>query len=124
MRSSYPREMFEDTRGVVIAGNDGKVIAQNRPARHLLGAGTGKFCWEVVGGLDNAENLPCRHGCVMELLARGMDSSQHTEFKVCGIRHQLTCIPVDGVAVCLLGQMGSDARTIWKTLSPAVPSAR
>ena len=110
--------MFENTRPVVIAGDDGKVIAQNSPARGLLGPGTGKYCWDVVGGLENAEFLPCRHGCVMELLARGMDTSQHTEFKLCGIRHQLTCIPVDGVAVCLLGQIGSEARSIWKTLSP------
>ena len=118
MHRSYPREMFENALPVVVAGDDGKVIAQYRPARELLGPGTGKYCWDVVGGLEDVDTLPCRYGCVMDLLARGMDCSQRTEFKLSGIRHQLTCIPVDGAAVCLLGQMGTDARSIWKDLSP------
>ncbi|MEZ5553486.1 MAG: LuxR C-terminal-related transcriptional regulator [Pseudomonadales bacterium] len=118
MRSSYSEEMFEKSICVVVAGEDGRVIAQNRPARALLGSGTGKFCWDVVGNLPDAEQLPCEKGCVMELLARGMDTAQHTEFKVCGVRHELTCVAVDGAAICLLGQMGRDAKALWRTLSP------
>lgn len=110
--------MFEDTRPVIIAGADGTVIAQNKPARRLLGPGTGKYCWDVVGGLEDAENLPCRPGCVLALLASGMDCSQHTELKVGGIRHQLTCIPVNGAAVCMLSCMSSESPTPWQSLSP------
>ncbi len=117
MSTSYSEKMFETKHPVVVAGEDGRVIALNKSARGLLGPGIGEYCWEVVGGLENAEMLPCSEGCVVELLARGPGTSQHTKFKVDGVRHQLTCIPVDGMAVCLLGQMGKDARSIWKTLS-------
>lgn len=118
MRKSYSDEKFENSVSVVVAGDDGRVISQNPRARTLLGSGTGKFCWDVFANLPEAEQLPCRQGCVLELLEKGMDCTQHTELKVSGIRHELTCIPVERTAVCLLGQIRKDAKTIWKTLSP------
>ena len=111
-------EMFESSISVVIAGDDGRVIAQNQSARTLLGSSAGQYCWDVVGNLPDAEQLPCRRGCVLALLERGMDSAQRSRIKVRGIQHELTCIPVNRTAVCLLGQIGRDARTIWKDLSP------
>jgi len=62
--------------------------------------------------------LPCRKGCVLKLLAVGMDCSQNTQFKVSGQRHQLSCIPVNGVVVCMLNHMGSESPKSWQTLSP------
>jgi DNA-binding CsgD family transcriptional regulator len=113
--SSY---IFDNTRPVVCAGGDGTVISQNKPARRMLGSGTGKYCWDVVGKLEGAEQLPCRKGCVLELLAVGMDCSQHTEFKLAGKRHHLSCVPVNGVVVCMLTPMGCEAPNFLESLSP------
>jgi DNA-binding CsgD family transcriptional regulator len=110
--------MFDNTRPVIIAGGDGNVIAQNKPARRLLGPGTGKYCWDVMGSLEDTEMLPCREGCVLKLLSVGMDCSQNTQFKLGGQRHQLSCIPVNGMVVCTLNQMGSESPKAWQALSP------
>ena len=111
---------FDDTRPVVVAGGDGAVIAQNKSARRLLGPGTGKYCWDVVGKLevDEGETLPCRRGCVLDLLASGMDCSEHTQFKVGGKRHHIACVPVGGVVVCMLSATGSESPKFWQCLSP------
>ncbi len=111
-------DMFDDTRPVVVAGSNGTVIAQNKLARQMMGPGTGKYCWDVVGKLDDAEMLPCRHGCVRDLMASGMDCSQHKQFKLGGKRHQLSCIPVNGVVVCMLNSMSSESPETWQALSP------
>lgn len=108
----------DDTDPVVITGNDGRVMAQNEVARGLLGSANGRYCWDVVGGLEGAEDLPCRRGCVMELLERTGEAAQHVRVKVNGVRHELTCSPVDGVAVCVLHQLGSEGKSLWKDLSP------
>jgi DNA-binding CsgD family transcriptional regulator len=110
--------MFDSSRPVIIAGGDGSVIAQNKPARRMLGSGTGKYCWDVMGRLDDTEMLPCREGCVVKLLAVGMDCSQNTQFKLSGQRHQLSCIPVNGVVVSMLNPLGSESPKSWQTLSP------
>ncbi len=112
------RNTFGDTRPVIVAGGDGSVIAQNKPARRLLGSGTGKYCWDVMGELDESESLPCSEGCVLRLLAAGMDCSHHTQFKLHGQRHQLSCIPANGVVVCMLSPMGSESPKEWQALSP------
>ena len=110
--------MFDNSRPVVVAGGDGHIIAQNKPARRLLGPGTGKYCWDVVGKLADTEMLPCREGCVLKLLAVGMDCSQHTQFKLRGQRHQLSCVPVNGMVVSTLTPLGSEAPKAWQALSP------
>jgi DNA-binding CsgD family transcriptional regulator len=108
---------FDGTHPVVIAGGDGTVIAQNKPARRMLGPGTGKYCWDVVGKLEDAEDLPCHHGCVMELLASGMDWSQQSRFTLGGERHHLSCVPANGMVVCMLSRMRSGSSKLWPTLS-------
>jgi DNA-binding CsgD family transcriptional regulator len=102
---------------VVVTGGDGNVIAQNKPARRMLGPGTGKPCWDVVGKLKDAEMLPCRNGCVLELLASGKNCSRHTRFRLGGKDHNLSCIPVNGVVVCMLGPMGNKSSKVWPSLS-------
>ncbi len=110
--------MSYDTPAVIVAAEDGNVIAQNKPARRMLGPGTGKYCWDVVGKLEDAEMLPCRRGCVLELLVSGMDSSQHAQFKLGGKHHQLSCIPVNGMVVCMLSPMGRESPEVCQSLSP------
>ncbi len=114
--SSY--DMFDDSRPVVVAGGDGSVVAQNKPARRMLGPGTGEFCWDVMGRLEHTENMPCREGCVVKLLAVGLDCSQHKQFTLGGQRHQLSCIPVNGMVVCMLNPLGGETPKAWQTLSP------
>jgi DNA-binding CsgD family transcriptional regulator len=110
--------IVDDARPVFVAGGDGNIITQNKPARRLLGPGTGKYCWEVVRGMDGASKLPCRRGCVLELIASGMDSSQHAEFKLGGECHTLSCTPVNGAVVCMLSSTSDQAGKLLEPLSP------
>jgi DNA-binding CsgD family transcriptional regulator len=102
---------------VVVASEDGKLVSQNAPARRLMGEGWGKPCWQVVGGLENAEDLPCQKGCVGRLIAEGMNRAQHTDIKLDGRRHHLTCIPLDDVAVCMLRAGGEKQPKKWEALT-------
>jgi DNA-binding CsgD family transcriptional regulator len=87
---------------VVVARRDGTLVSQNGPARHLMGAGEGKPCWEVVGGLE-AEGLPCQTNCVGRLLDAGLERTQLVDLKLAGREHRLTCVPVvDDLVVCVL----------------------
>ena len=109
--------MSENTHPVVITGGDGNVIALNKPARRMLGPGTGKPCWDVVGKLEDAKMLPCRNGCALELLASDDNNSRHTSFKLGGKDHQLSCIHVNGVVVCMLSSMSDKSSKVWPSLS-------
>ena len=106
-----------ETPPVVVAGGDGVVISQNRSARRMMGSGTGKYCWDVVGKLEDAEMLPCRPGCVITLLAAGMDCSRHTQFKLGGKSHHISCVPVNGAVVCTLDPKSSKPPKAWQSLS-------
>lgn len=108
----------DDTPPVVVAGGDGIVVAQNRAARRLLEPGTGKYCWDVVGKLKGAEALPCRRGCVVELLAAGMDRSTQAEFKLHGKRHNISCVPVSGAVICVLSPTNNETPQSLQSLSP------
>lgn len=110
--------MFNDSHPVIVAGEDGNVIAQNRSARRVLGLATGKYCWEVIGKLKDAEKLPCSNGCVLKLLESGMDSSQYSQFKQGGKQRSLSCVPVNGVVVCMLSPMDNQPPEVWQSLSP------
>ncbi|HJO25397.1 MAG: helix-turn-helix transcriptional regulator [Myxococcota bacterium] len=108
---------LETVPAVVVATRDGTVVSQNTPARRLMGEGTGKPCWEVVGGLGNAEALPCGQGCVNWVITRGPNQTQHTDIKLAGRRHHLTCIPVDELAVCTLRAEGEQQPKKWEVLT-------
>lgn len=109
--------MSDNAHPVVIAAGDGSVIALNKHARRMLGPGMGKPCWDVVGKLDDAKKLPCRNGCVSELLASGSNDSRDTRFKLDGKDHQLSCTPVNGVVICTLGSMGDKQSKVWPSLT-------
>ena len=87
---------------VVVARKDGTLVTQNAPARRLMGPGAGRLCWNVVGGLEDAEGLPCQPHCVRRLLAKGLERSQRADLKLGGREHRLTCVPVDDTVVCVL----------------------
>jgi DNA-binding CsgD family transcriptional regulator len=108
----------EQIPGVVATNADGKVVSQNRAARNLMGNQTGKFCWDAFSNLKGAEGLPCRNGCALQLLADGMDTSQHTSFRYEGQRHHLSCVPVDGTVVCTLTRGMGDSPEAWQSLTP------
>ena len=103
---------------VLVVQRDGEVVSQNRVARRLLGKKTGQSCWDVVGGLEGAEGLPCQRDCVMRLLTTGMDSSRHTSFRYAGQRHHLSCVPVNGAVVCALTHGTNDLPEAWQNLTP------
>ncbi len=107
----------EPVPAVVVASKDGTLISQNAPARRLMGGGSGKLCWQVVGGLQNTEGLPCQRGCVGRLIAEGLNQTQHADIKLAGRRHHLTCIPVDDVAVCMLRAEGEQQPKKWEILT-------
>ena len=71
-----------------------------------------------MGVLKDAAGLPCQRGCVMRLLATGVDSSLHTSFRYGGQRHHLSCVPVDGTVVCALTRDADDAPERWQNLTP------
>jgi len=110
--------MLDDAYLIVVAGSDGRVVAQNNSARQKLGAGIDKYCWEVMGKLSNAENLPCHPGCTLELLGNSLDSSRNTRLKHDGKHQQLTCIPKDGEVTCLLTSTMDRSANNSLTLSP------
>jgi DNA-binding CsgD family transcriptional regulator len=109
--------MTLETPAVVIAREDGTVMAQNAPARTMMGAGTGSLCWDVVPGLEEAEGLPCRRGCVRELLRSGLEQSQQARVLVKGRRHGLTCVPLGDSVVCMLSCAAGEAPEAWELLT-------
>jgi len=114
---SSPAQVALKTPAVVIARRDGTVVAQNALARNMMGAGTGHPCWDVVAGLDEAEGLPCRPGCVAGLLSNGLERSQHARVRVNGRQHALTCIPLGDNAVCMLSSAAGKAPESWELLT-------
>ena len=107
-----------DIPGVIATNADGRVVSQNRVARDLLGNQTGRCCWEAFADLNGAEGLPCRIGCARKLLADGMETSQHTSFRLGGRRHHLSCVPVNDTIVCTMTRGTADSPKTWQPLSP------
>ncbi len=102
---------------LVVAQEDGTVVAQNATARRLMGKGQGRFCWDVFAGLREAEGLPCAQGCVPSLLAGGLERTQHTAIALRGRRHHLTCVPLRGVAVCSLSSGSARSPESWQVIT-------
>lgn len=93
---------------LVIVREDGTVLAQNAPARRLMGEGLGRPCWDVVGGIDGAEGLPCAPGGARRLLARRPGQPAEGCFSLLGECYHLACVPRNDFVVCLLNP-GADA---------------
>jgi DNA-binding CsgD family transcriptional regulator len=103
---------------ILVAQQDGTIRSQNVPAQRLLGRKEGRFCWEVVGGLKNAENLPCRNNCVRDIIDSGINRSVHSTVKINGQRHRLSCVPVDKTVVCMLNPANDETPQSWQQLTP------
>jgi DNA-binding CsgD family transcriptional regulator len=102
---------------VVVAQEDGRLVALDAGARRLLGDALGRECWLAVGGLGDAEGLPCRTHCVRALLERGKMAAQHSRILLRGVRHSLSCVSLDGRVVCLLSPTAEQCPTTWQLLS-------
>jgi DNA-binding CsgD family transcriptional regulator len=102
---------------VLVARRDGALVSQNAPARRMVGEGVGESCWDVVGRLPQAEELPCEPGCVGRILSRGPGNSRRTEIRLAGRRHHLTCVAADDVVVCLLDRGGEQDPEKWQRLT-------
>lgn len=102
---------------VLIAQSDGTIRSQNISARQLLGRKKGKFCWDVMGALKNAENLPCRKNCVMDIIDSDINHSIHSTVKINGQRHRLSCVPVEGTVLCMLNPAGEEKAQPWQKLT-------
>jgi len=105
------------TPAVVVAQEDGRLVALDAGARRLLGNAVGRECWHAVGALGEAEGLPCRTGCVRALLERGSMAAQHSRVLLRGVRHSLSCLALDGRVVCLLSPASGERPTAWQLLS-------
>lgn len=106
-----------DVPAVVVARLDGRVVSQNAAARSLMGEAKGRDCWHVVGDLEGAEGLPCRTGCVRELLASGMDRARHSRVSLDGRRHSLTCVPLEDAVICSLSSPSADRPEAWELIT-------
>lgn len=110
--------MFIESLAVLVAQRNGITILQNKPAQRLLGAGTGECCWDIFASLNDAQGLPCHPGCVLKLLAGGMDRSLNHRCKINGQCYSLNCIPVNDIAVITLSCVVSLLPHIWQVLTP------
>jgi DNA-binding CsgD family transcriptional regulator len=109
--------MASEIPAVLVARKNGTVVAQNAPARRLMGAGAGLSCWDVVGGLEEAEGLPCQNGCVGRLIGEGLERTQRADCQLAGREHRLTCVPVDDTVVCVLNRRAEDDPDKWQILT-------
>jgi DNA-binding CsgD family transcriptional regulator len=105
------------TPAVVVAQEDGRLVALDAGARRLLGNALGRECWRAVGALGDAEGLPCRTHCVRALLERGAMAAQHSRIRLRGVRHSLSCVSLDGRVVCLLSPASEQSPRTWQKLS-------
>lgn len=102
---------------IVAAREDGTVVAQNASARKLMEKGVGLPCWEVVGGLSEADGLPCAKGCVGALIREGVEHTRNTRVRLQGQHHRLTCVPIKDHAVCILSAGSSSLPEAWEFLT-------
>ena len=102
---------------IVAAREDGTVVAQNACARKLMEDGLGRPCWEVVGGLPEADGLPCSRGCVRDLIREGVERTRHSRITLRGQHHRLTCVPIKDHAVCILNAGASSPPEAWQFLT-------
>ncbi len=109
---------MRDLPAVIVAQEDGTVVAQNAEARKVMGPGVGQSCWNVVGGLPDATGLPCARGCVSPLVNGSLERAQSTPVEVAGRHHNLTCIPIRRIAVCLLSATSEQRPEAWELLTP------
>jgi len=103
---ALPEIPFTDrSPAIVVLGQAGTTVAQNRSAGRLLGRGNGRPCWEVMGSLAGTEGLACTPGCAVALIQGAPDSGRHTRFRWHREPCDLWCVPVGGMAVCILRKL-------------------
>lgn len=89
------------TPAVLTAARDGRILVANATAVEMFGEAVGRRCTEVVGGLIEAQGIPCDAVCARKLFERGVDQPNHVRFQWHKRWFRLVCIPTDDVAVCV-----------------------
>jgi len=108
---------FLETPATFVAQADGDLVALNAVARRLVGNAVGRKCWHAVGGLSDAEGLPCRFGCVRDLMNQGLEKTQRTRIRLRNRCHMLTCVPLDGMVACMLSPSSDEHPQTWQLLT-------
>lgn len=104
---------------IVVASEDGKVVAQNTLAKAMVGSSVGRACWDAVGSLRAAVGLPCKNGCVGSLIRGNADAMGNTTaFTVAGCPHLLVCVPVNQQAVCVITSLAREPPKTWERFTP------
>ena len=88
----------------------------------MCGDGVGRSCWDVVGSMEGATGLPCRHGCTTELFSGEAGASAYSRFTLDGTDQELYCMPMGPLAVCVFGRNGRHAASgVMTPVSPEPP---
>ncbi len=103
---------------ITLVGKDGATLTRNRSAERLLGGGTGRACWEVMGSLAGTEGLCCSRDCVAALMKGSLEAARHTRFRWRRELCDLWCVPAGEVAVCVLCSAAPQPPEDWERLTP------
>ena len=107
------------TPAVVISTADGRVASANGAALELAPAGGARArCWEVIGRIPRSKGLPCRPGCVGELVDEGAGAVRQVSFVARGQTYRLTCIPVGERVAAVVAPEGTEQADPWERLTP------
>ncbi len=79
---------------MLVVDEDGVVRGATPSACELLGNGTGRLCWDVVGGLRTDRAPVCVQGCATRLKDLPELQANHGVISIRGIEHDLVCTAV------------------------------
>ena len=83
-----------------------------------MGEGSGSRCQSVVGSVEGVKDLPCKNGCVRELLARGLDRPKFSTISIRGRNYRLTCVPLGRVVLSIISSGSAASPANWQMLTP------
>ncbi len=114
--------MNATTPALLLVAGDGTLRDENPTARRVLGDGTGQLCWDFMRALPETQGLetqglPCRNGCVAELLASGR-GARRIRVRIGNRNYELTCIAADADRVaCTLHPSEQEAARAHESLT-------
>ena len=83
--------MATTTPALLLVHGDGTIVGENQVARSVLGDGRGLLCWNFMLGLCKTQGLPCKKGCVQNLLASS-HAAHRSQVRINSESYELTCI--------------------------------
>ena len=79
---------------MLVVDDDGVIRDATPAATDLLGRGTGRLCWDVVGGLRGDRRPVCQQGCATLLRDKRTLREDHGTVRIRGVDHELSCLAV------------------------------